>query len=378
MPAGRRRVPPVYPRWVGRATIVLPWPPTSSSPSGSTRRSPPRATSRRCGRSPAPTRSTPPTTCSSRRGAATGSSCSSARPSRGHGRRPDRGPDRPRPRARGCRSSPGSRSGWPRDPRCWTASSWWSTARVARTTTALRARLNGPTGRPVALLVFDILHLDGVWLLRTPLEKRRATLQKGRSGRATRSSSCPRSPARAGRSTTRSRPRGSRRPRAAPDVALPAGRAQQAVAVDRGGASPGPPPGDASAGAGRATTGGRRERDRPGPRPVPAPAVRRGSRARGLSARPSRAACGRTSRDRRRLAVQQHARPGRRGSRAASSAGTVMTSRPMRQHELPWLDAADRQPREHHERAPQRHVRGEPDERARCRRRAPAPPGSSP
>ena len=30
----------------------------------------------------------------------------------------------------------------------------------------------------MALLVFDILHLDGVWLLRTPLEKRRATLKK--------------------------------------------------------------------------------------------------------------------------------------------------------------------------------------------------------
>jgi bifunctional non-homologous end joining protein LigD len=43
---------------------------------------------------------------------------------------------------------------------------------------ALRTRLNGGEGRPVALLVFDILHLDGVWLLRTPLEKRRATLRK--------------------------------------------------------------------------------------------------------------------------------------------------------------------------------------------------------
>jgi ATP-dependent DNA ligase len=42
----------------------------------------------------------------------------------------------------------------------------------------LRARLNGQAGRPVALLVFDILHLDGVWLLRTPLEKRRAQLKR--------------------------------------------------------------------------------------------------------------------------------------------------------------------------------------------------------
>ncbi|HEY3334772.1 MAG TPA: hypothetical protein VGK16_05985 [Candidatus Limnocylindrales bacterium] len=43
---------------------------------------------------------------------------------------------------------------------------------------ALRARLNGHPGRPVALLVFDLLHLDGVWLLRMPLEKRRAALKR--------------------------------------------------------------------------------------------------------------------------------------------------------------------------------------------------------
>lgn len=42
----------------------------------------------------------------------------------------------------------------------------------------LRARLNGGPGRPVALLVFDVLHLDGLWLLRTPLEKRRETLRR--------------------------------------------------------------------------------------------------------------------------------------------------------------------------------------------------------
>jgi bifunctional non-homologous end joining protein LigD len=42
----------------------------------------------------------------------------------------------------------------------------------------LRARLNGHEGRTVALLVFDVLHLDGVWLLRTPLEKRRAALKR--------------------------------------------------------------------------------------------------------------------------------------------------------------------------------------------------------
>ena len=43
---------------------------------------------------------------------------------------------------------------------------------------ALRERLNGKPGRAVACLVFDILHLDGRWLLNVPLEKRRATLRK--------------------------------------------------------------------------------------------------------------------------------------------------------------------------------------------------------
>jgi bifunctional non-homologous end joining protein LigD len=43
---------------------------------------------------------------------------------------------------------------------------------------ALRARLSGRPGRPVALLVFDVLHLDGRWLLGTPLEKRRAALRR--------------------------------------------------------------------------------------------------------------------------------------------------------------------------------------------------------
>lgn len=43
---------------------------------------------------------------------------------------------------------------------------------------ALRERLNGKPGRPVACLVFDVLHLDGRWLLNVPLEKRRATLRK--------------------------------------------------------------------------------------------------------------------------------------------------------------------------------------------------------
>ena len=43
---------------------------------------------------------------------------------------------------------------------------------------ALRRRLSGHPGRPVALLVFDLLHLDGRWLLGQPLDKRRAALRK--------------------------------------------------------------------------------------------------------------------------------------------------------------------------------------------------------
>ena len=35
---------------------------------------------------------------------------------------------------------------------------------------ALRQRLNGNPGRPVAYLVFDVLHLDGKWLLNAPRE----------------------------------------------------------------------------------------------------------------------------------------------------------------------------------------------------------------
>lgn len=43
---------------------------------------------------------------------------------------------------------------------------------------ALRERLAGRPGRPVAFLVFDLLHLDGRWLLSQPLDKRRAALRR--------------------------------------------------------------------------------------------------------------------------------------------------------------------------------------------------------
>ena len=43
---------------------------------------------------------------------------------------------------------------------------------------ALRERLAGHPGRPVALLVFDLLHLDGRWLLNQPLDKRRDLLRR--------------------------------------------------------------------------------------------------------------------------------------------------------------------------------------------------------
>jgi bifunctional non-homologous end joining protein LigD len=43
---------------------------------------------------------------------------------------------------------------------------------------ALRERLAGRPGRPVAFLAFDILHLDGRWLLSLPLERRREHLRR--------------------------------------------------------------------------------------------------------------------------------------------------------------------------------------------------------
>lgn len=43
---------------------------------------------------------------------------------------------------------------------------------------ALRARLSGAAGRPVAYLVFDLLYLEGRPLLGAPLERRRAQLER--------------------------------------------------------------------------------------------------------------------------------------------------------------------------------------------------------
>lgn len=42
----------------------------------------------------------------------------------------------------------------------------------------LAARLGGQPGRPVALLVYDLLHVDGRWLLSLPLVKRRRELRR--------------------------------------------------------------------------------------------------------------------------------------------------------------------------------------------------------
>lgn len=42
----------------------------------------------------------------------------------------------------------------------------------------LAARLAGLPGRPVALLVYDVLHVDGRWLLALPLAKRRRELRR--------------------------------------------------------------------------------------------------------------------------------------------------------------------------------------------------------
>ena len=68
---------------------------------------------------------------------------------------------------------------------------------------ALRERLNGKPGRPVAYLVFDILHLDGRWLLNHAAREAPRRPCAACCGRATRWSSSRRSRARAARSTRR-------------------------------------------------------------------------------------------------------------------------------------------------------------------------------
>ena len=49
---------------------------------------------------------------------------------------------------------------------------------AAPTTTPSAHASPGSRAVPVACLVFDLLHLDGRWLLRDPLEKRRAALRR--------------------------------------------------------------------------------------------------------------------------------------------------------------------------------------------------------
>jgi bifunctional non-homologous end joining protein LigD len=67
----------------------------------------------------------------------------------------------------------------------------------APTWPALERRLEGKSGRPVAFLAFDLLHLDGRSLLDQPLVKRRETLRRVLRP-ATRSSRSRRSRPRAG------------------------------------------------------------------------------------------------------------------------------------------------------------------------------------
>lgn len=43
---------------------------------------------------------------------------------------------------------------------------------------ALRERIAGRAGRPLAMLAFDLLHRDGIWLLDRPLDARRALLRR--------------------------------------------------------------------------------------------------------------------------------------------------------------------------------------------------------
>ena len=58
------------------------------------------------------------------------------------------------------------------------ASSSWSTPTGAPTRPRSSERLDGKSGRPVAFLAFDLLHLDGVSLLGQPLVRRREALRR--------------------------------------------------------------------------------------------------------------------------------------------------------------------------------------------------------
>ena len=157
-----------------------PWPTSSrsrSSDGGPPAR--PAATCGRCCRARCPSRSTRTSTCSSRGGAASGRSSSSARPTRpasGDVRIVDarrRGPDRGTPRA-GRHGRPGRRALG--DPR--------RRARRRRCATGGRTRRRSRRGSPAsragrsAFLAFDLLHLDGRSLLGQPLVKRREALRR--------------------------------------------------------------------------------------------------------------------------------------------------------------------------------------------------------
>ena len=208
----------------------------------------------------------------------------------GRGRRPAGGPDGPRPRRRGCRSSPGWRCGSRRGPRSSTASSSWSMRRAARTTTRCAARLAGGPGRPGRVpRVRPAPPRRPVAPAAAAREAARGPAA-GARGRATRWSWCP-AIAGEGRALHDAvvGP-GDRRAssRAARDVALPAGRAQPlwrsipaaAPARRRRGCGGRP-------GAARPTRRRAGERHRAGPRAVP-PAARSTTSRGGAAGAPSR------------------------------------------------------------------------------------------
>ena len=231
----------------------------------------------------------------------------------GRRRRPDRRPDRARPRAVACRSSPGSPSGSRRARRSSTASWSWSTARAGRTTRRSATRLNGGAGRPVALP--RVRHPPPRRRVAAPDAAREASRDAAGacSGRATRSSWCPRSPARVARSTPRSPPRGS------PASSRAAGRSPYLPGVRSrlwrsiAATEPGAAPAAAAEPRRRRARDGRHEAA--GPRPVLA-LFRRlpfDEEPGGRAAEPPSQAYPRSVRtnvrDRRRLPVEQHARP---------------------------------------------------------------------
>ena len=319
------------------------WP--TSCPSGSTPHCPARAPSRPCGRCRGATRSIRRTTCSSRRGADTACSCSSSRAA-------PCGPWMPPARTWSCgsRSSPGWRAGGGEVRRARRRAGRRRRARRADGAPSRRA-LQAGSGRAVSLLAFDLLHHDGTWLIgQTPRDPAHAAPQGGRRRRRRRRGAHGRgrghgalrgglSPGDLGRA------RAARTSPYLPGVRSRLWRSIAARSSDAGADGVAPEPEAAPA------------RPRGGPR---CPPLRRAAARRRLRPYAPRIARQNVRGD----GGWPYITTPARYTRMASSVhqGHRHHEQAQRDATLPRLHPPHREPRQHHERAPQRHVRRHPDD----------------